>query len=171
MSIDVMLGWQATVSDDFKTHAACRGMDPEFFMPSVGKHGREAKQVCNGRPATRNAPAIAPCPVKQQCLDYCFSLPGPVVGIWGGTTERERRFIKREQPVTVRARFHHGTEHGYRLHLKQGTKACDSCRQAHSQFNQAWRDRAKDRETMPALSELVNIITEVHRNAPSRPAE
>jgi WhiB family redox-sensing transcriptional regulator len=170
MSIEIMLGWQATVPDDFKKDAACRGMDPELFMPSVGKHGKEAKEVCNGRTATRRTPGLPPCPVKDKCLEYCLSLPGPVVGIWGGTTERDRRIMKRE-PVATPRRFHHGTAHGYRLHMEMKTPPCDACRRAHNDANKAWRDRARDKETMPALRKLVETISEAHRDAASRNAD
>lgn len=170
MSNDIIFSWQASVSDDFKKDAACRGMDPEFFMPSVGKHGREAKEVCNGRTATRSTPGLPPCPVKDKCLEYCLSLPGPVVGIWGGLTERERRLLRREEQP-VRVRFHHGTAHGYRLHTINKTPPCDACRRAHTAANQAWRDKNRDKTTMRALKDLLDTVAEVHRDATPRPAE
>jgi WhiB family redox-sensing transcriptional regulator len=34
------------------------------------------------------------CPVAQQCLDWAVAV-GQLDGIWGGTTESERRAIRR----------------------------------------------------------------------------
>jgi WhiB family redox-sensing transcriptional regulator len=67
--------------------AACLGQDPELFFP-VGNSGPalvqidEAKAVC-GR-----------CPVAEQCLRWALKA-GQVDGIWGGTTESERRAMNR----------------------------------------------------------------------------
>lgn len=163
--------WESTVSDEFKKDAACRGMDPELFMPTVGKHGKEAREVCNGRKATRSTPGLLACPVKQQCLEYCLSLPGPVMGIWGGTTERDRRLMRRNEQIVVRRRFHHGTDHGYRMHLQEGTKACPSCLRAHNESTKAWKDKSKDGQTMYALRKLIETVSEVNRDASSRPAD
>jgi len=60
-------------------------VDPTLFFPEdlVGSpHDRrmvanEAKAIC------------APCPVKIMCLDYAVS--AGMQGIWGGTTEFERK--------------------------------------------------------------------------------
>jgi WhiB family transcriptional regulator, redox-sensing transcriptional regulator len=67
--------------------AACLGQDPELFFP-VGNSGPslvqidEAKAVC-GR-----------CPVVEQCLRWALRT-GQADGIWGGTTESERRAMRR----------------------------------------------------------------------------
>ncbi|MCF3962705.1 WhiB family transcriptional regulator [Streptomyces fuscigenes] len=74
---------------DWLERASCRGEDPELFFP-VGGSGSgptvlqsdEAKTVCAG------------CPVRRQCLDWAVDA-GPVDGIWGGTTEVERRAMRR----------------------------------------------------------------------------
>lgn len=72
--------------NDWRDRAACRDEDPELFFPvsDVGPGARqatEAKAVC-GR-----------CPVRRECLDYALD-NGLDYGIFGGTTERERREIK-----------------------------------------------------------------------------
>ncbi|MET8946383.1 WhiB family transcriptional regulator [Streptomyces sp. NPDC004542] len=73
--------------DNWRDHAACRHEDPDLFFP-VGTTGpallqeRQAKAVC-GR-----------CPVRDQCLDWAMET-GQTLGIWGGTTESERRALKR----------------------------------------------------------------------------
>ncbi|MDX3384636.1 WhiB family transcriptional regulator [Streptomyces niveiscabiei] len=73
---------------DWSGSAACRGMDPELFFP-IGSGGvaavaqvAEAKEVC------------AHCPVAGRCLAWALDA-GPVDGIWGGTTEGERRALLR----------------------------------------------------------------------------
>ncbi len=60
--------------------AKCRDMDPSVFFPSDGGGERAAQRIC------------AVCPVKMSCLEY--SLDNRMDdGVWGGTSERERRFL------------------------------------------------------------------------------
>jgi WhiB family transcriptional regulator, redox-sensing transcriptional regulator len=68
--------------------AACSTADPELFFP-ISSSGPALRQ-------TTQAKAIcARCQVRQACLGYALDA-GPVVqGIWGGTTETERRLIRR----------------------------------------------------------------------------
>jgi WhiB family transcriptional regulator, redox-sensing transcriptional regulator len=68
---------------DWMSDASCKDEDPESFFP-VGEQDvriTEAKIVC-GR-----------CAVKAECLDYAIYTDS-AFGIWGGTTEAERRRIK-----------------------------------------------------------------------------
>ena len=74
-------------SADWSDSAACRHHDPELFFPegTAGPARREsdqAKQVCQA------------CPVRTPCLDFALRY-GHAFGIWGGTTEGERRGIRR----------------------------------------------------------------------------
>lgn len=62
----------------------CAQTDPDAFYPEKGGSVREAKAVCNR------------CPVTAECLDYAIRRDERY-GVWGGTTERERRAIKRSQ--------------------------------------------------------------------------
>ncbi|WP_128381525.1 WhiB family transcriptional regulator [Streptomyces cavernae] len=80
----------------WRERAACLRVDPDLFFP-LG-NGRltlaqiyEAKAVC-GR-----------CPVVEQCLNWAVQV-GQVEGVWGGTTESERRAMRR-----CRARQVNGT--------------------------------------------------------------
>ncbi|MFJ8431311.1 WhiB family transcriptional regulator [Kitasatospora sp. NPDC094019] len=73
---------------NWRESARCRGTDPELFFPiGIGTgfktlaQNDEAKAVC-GR-----------CPVSRECLDWALNVA--VEGIWGGTTETERRAIRR----------------------------------------------------------------------------
>jgi WhiB family transcriptional regulator, redox-sensing transcriptional regulator len=61
--------------------AACAGHDdPDLWFPERGEDERrqQALAIC------------AACPVRPACLAYVLSMP-PQPGIWGGTTEDERR--------------------------------------------------------------------------------
>lgn len=64
--------------------AACRGLDPNLFFPEKGDGSRGVKDVCR------------PCPVRQECLDYAIET-SQWKGVWGGTTERERKAIRRNR--------------------------------------------------------------------------
>lgn len=63
--------------------AACQNEDPELFFPiGIGqaraRQNEAAKRVC------------ARCPVRAACCDYAIRHP-ELVGVWGGTSEDERR--------------------------------------------------------------------------------
>jgi hypothetical protein len=62
--------------------AACRGIGPEAFFPVRGQRTDFAKEVCAG------------CPVRRECRAYAVANLD-VSGIWGGTSHRERTYIKR----------------------------------------------------------------------------
>ena len=62
--------------------AVCASTDAELFFPEKGGTPQLAKRVCAG------------CPVREKCL--AFALEHGDLGVWGGTTERERRLIRKE---------------------------------------------------------------------------
>jgi len=79
----------------FFAGAACRGCDPAMFYPERGEAVAPAKAVCQS------------CPVAKPCLEYALA-GGEKFGLWGGTSERERRrmrkdraAIKRQQPAAL----------------------------------------------------------------------
>lgn len=75
--------------------ARCSEVDPDLFTPmdkykdlKGGSRGKSqyinegaAKQICST------------CPLKVECLVY--ALEADQIGIWGGTTDRERQNMKR----------------------------------------------------------------------------
>jgi WhiB family redox-sensing transcriptional regulator len=67
--------------------AACTGMYSEVFFPERGQSTVPAKRVC------------AACPVRQPCLDFALAI-NERHGIWGGTSERERRLLRRKRGRT-----------------------------------------------------------------------
>lgn len=71
-------------ADDWREHARCKGWDPELFYVERGQEfSDEVKAVC------------ATCPVRIECLD--FAVANKELGWWGGTPERARRKLRREQ--------------------------------------------------------------------------
>lgn len=70
--------------------AACRHADPDLFFP-VGTTGPALRQI-------GEAIAICQaCPVRAPCLAWALD-QGITSGVWGGTTEDERRAIRRTAP-------------------------------------------------------------------------
>lgn len=67
---------------DWVSKAACADMDYELFFPS-GRPSPVAREACNG------------CDVLIHCLAHALDIRP--VGFWGGTTEAERRLIRRER--------------------------------------------------------------------------
>lgn len=77
-------------SDDWRELAACRDEDPELFFP-VSELGPGARQVAEAKAVCGR------CPVRAQCLRYAVDA-GLGHGIFGGTTEQERRqLVRRSQ--------------------------------------------------------------------------
>src|SRR5271155_4057929 len=74
------------IATTWRKLAACRGLDVEAFYPVTEDEAdaAEAKAVC------------AVCPVRQACLEHALA-HREREGIWGGTTERERRRIVRQR--------------------------------------------------------------------------
>lgn len=66
----------------WKSYGACVDSGIDFFPdPKLGRFGaRPAKDCC------------AACFVRGQCLDY--ALAHDELGIWGGTNESERKWIR-----------------------------------------------------------------------------
>ncbi|MCP3768200.1 MULTISPECIES: WhiB family transcriptional regulator [Streptomyces] len=73
--------------DDWRTRATCRDEDPDLFFP-IGTSGPALLQTEQAKAVCRR------CPVRQQCLDWALDT-GQSLGVWGGTSETERRALKR----------------------------------------------------------------------------
>jgi WhiB family redox-sensing transcriptional regulator len=71
-------------AERWQDDAACTDLDPDWFFPERGESTAVAKEVCMG------------CPVREECLAYALA-NGITSGIWGGTTERQRRRLRRER--------------------------------------------------------------------------
>lgn len=73
-----------TVHQDWRDDAACRDQDPELFFALDDTTAQRALAICAG------------CPVRSACLEHALA-NGERHGIWGGTTEHERRTLLRER--------------------------------------------------------------------------
>lgn len=74
---------------DWRHKAACKDEDPELFFP-VGTNGPALEQIANAKRV------CARCPVKCECLNWAVGT-GQDAGVWGGTSEGERRASKRRE--------------------------------------------------------------------------
>ncbi len=72
---------------DWRHKAACRDEDPELFYP-VGNSGPALLQIAEAKTVCRR------CSVADSCLDWALA-SGQEWGVWGGTSEDERRALKR----------------------------------------------------------------------------
>ncbi|MCZ4588228.1 WhiB family transcriptional regulator [Rhodococcus opacus] len=77
---------------DWQLRARCRGMDINVFFPLDDetrgdrlRRERVAKQICLG------------CPVLRECRSYAVASLEES-GIWGATSEVDRRYLARSSP-------------------------------------------------------------------------
>jgi WhiB family redox-sensing transcriptional regulator len=71
--------------------ASCWGIDTDYFFPenkTFSNENRIAKQICQS------------CVVKKDCLEY--ALHYSVLGIWGGTSTRERIKLRTELNIIAK---------------------------------------------------------------------
>ena len=72
----------------WRNQAVCRDTDPELFFP-IGTTGQALLQI------DRAKEVCCECPVKVNCLDFAIAT-NQDSGVWGGTSEEERRDIRRQ---------------------------------------------------------------------------
>ncbi|MFI1928504.1 MULTISPECIES: WhiB family transcriptional regulator [unclassified Streptomyces] len=73
--------------DNWREHAECRNEDPDLFFP-IGTSGPALLQTEQAKAVCRH------CPVREQCLEWAMETD-QTLGVWGGTSENERRALKR----------------------------------------------------------------------------
>lgn len=76
------------VLTDWRETARCKEMDPDLFFP-VGTTGPALLQIEAAKAVCRQ------CDVREECLGYALD-SNQEYGIWGATTEEERRYMRRE---------------------------------------------------------------------------
>jgi WhiB family transcriptional regulator, redox-sensing transcriptional regulator len=77
---------------DWWSRAACATADPELFFP-ISNSGPALRQV------TKAKAVCVRCDIQRECLRYALDA-GSVQGVWGGTTEEERRLLLARQRKT-----------------------------------------------------------------------
>ncbi|HEV3353646.1 MAG TPA: WhiB family transcriptional regulator [Acidimicrobiales bacterium] len=80
---------------DWHRHGACRHCAPELFFPI----GTTASDVVADIEAAKAI--CATCPVQPECLRYAVETRQEY-GIWGGTTEDERRGLRKAMRAAER---------------------------------------------------------------------
>jgi WhiB family transcriptional regulator, redox-sensing transcriptional regulator len=73
-------------SSSWWSQAACQSADPELFFPI-------STLDASTRDVTRAKAICGRCGVQPQCLAHAME-SGSLQGIWGGTTEDERRRLR-----------------------------------------------------------------------------
>ncbi|MFH8801861.1 WhiB family transcriptional regulator [Streptomyces sp. NPDC017936] len=73
--------------DDWRQHAVCRHEDPDLFFP-IGTTGPALLQTEQAKAVCRR------CPVREPCLEWALETD-QTLGVWGGTSETERRALRR----------------------------------------------------------------------------
>jgi len=68
--------------DDWRKDALCaQTVDADAFFPEKGGDSAMARKLCRQ------------CPVQRECLQYALD-NGEVYGIWGGTSQNQRRRMR-----------------------------------------------------------------------------
>jgi WhiB family transcriptional regulator, redox-sensing transcriptional regulator len=74
---------------DWWSLGACLSADPDLFFP-ISESGPARQQAAAAKAV------CARCQVREQCLSYALTM-GPIHGVWGGTSEEERRAMMRKR--------------------------------------------------------------------------
>jgi WhiB family redox-sensing transcriptional regulator len=80
---------------NWRDRAACVGVDPELFFPT-GDSGPALVQLVEAKSYCRR------CEVAEPCLRWAID-SGQDTGVWGGTSEEERRTLRRRNAPSRRA--------------------------------------------------------------------
>ena len=130
--------WPRPDSDDWRGDAACRTRPDLNWFPGQGERFDEQRQVCAG------------CPVRIDCLADALAVPGNGdFGIWGGTSERQRKAMRRGDSTYRRAVAECGTRSGYMRHRKDHTAICQPCRAANAAYQRELKDRRRPAPVPP----------------------
>ena len=75
-------------NEDWRVDAACRDTDPDLFFP-VGTTGPAIEQIASAKAV------CGECDAQAECLEFALAT-NQDSGVWGGTSEEERRKIRRQ---------------------------------------------------------------------------
>ena len=77
-----------TERDDWRDVALCRDTDPDLFFP-VGTTGPAIEQIAQAKVVCRS------CEAQSACLEFALAT-NQDSGVWGGTSEEERRLLRKQ---------------------------------------------------------------------------
>jgi WhiB family redox-sensing transcriptional regulator len=77
----------AAENDHWRGLSACRDTDPDLFFP-VGTTGPALEQIASAKAVCDT------CIVQSDCLEFAL-MTNQDSGIWGGTSEDERRKLRK----------------------------------------------------------------------------
>lgn len=86
IAIESPRSWDAHLA--WRQDAECRDLDPNLFFP-VGVTGPAVDQIAAAKGI------CSACPVRAECLEFAITT-NQEFGIWGGTSEDERRVLRRK---------------------------------------------------------------------------
>jgi WhiB family redox-sensing transcriptional regulator len=75
-------------NDDWRADAACRDTDPDLFFP-VGTTGPAIEQIDSAKAV------CGECLAQAECLEFALAT-NQDSGVWGGTSEEERRKLRKQ---------------------------------------------------------------------------
>ena len=78
---------EANDDGSWRANAACRDSDPDLFFP-IGTTGPALEQIAKAKAI------CGECEVQTECLEFALET-NQDQGVWGGTSEEERRKIRR----------------------------------------------------------------------------
>lgn len=96
---EVALTWSRTIdwdTDDWRDQASCRDTDPDLFFP-VGTTGIALDQIDAAKAVCQA------CPAQEPCLEFALAT-NQESGVWGGTSEEERRKLRKHWVAQQRRR-------------------------------------------------------------------
>ena len=76
-----------TATDTWRANSSCRDTDPDLFFP-VGTTGPALEQIAAAKAVCDS------CEAKAPCLEFALTT-NQDSGVWGGTSEEERRKLRR----------------------------------------------------------------------------
>lgn len=82
----------------WRHESLCRDTDPDLFFP-VGTTGQALIQIARAKEV------CGECPVSAECLSFALET-NQDSGIWGGTSEDERRAMRRAQAARSKPTAH-----------------------------------------------------------------
>ncbi|MEZ5235027.1 MAG: WhiB family transcriptional regulator [Acidimicrobiia bacterium] len=77
----------AAENDEWRRYSNCRDTSPDLFFP-VGTTGPALEQIATAKAVCETCPSIQPC------LEFAL-MTNQDTGIWGGTSEEERRKLRK----------------------------------------------------------------------------